>query len=119
MRISTQLDISDEDQARDHGIQPTCKAFLEEVVLLACGWRELEKSAKTLAIQLKSSRCAEEEERNAYAVLRNRIETSKHSKRKVLSSIVEDIRTVSRNTELLHFRRATKHTHTKIQYDRI
>ena len=83
---------------------------------------ELEKSivelnstrttAKTLAIQLKSSRCAEEEERNAYAVLRNRIKVSQDSKRKVLSSIGEDMR----DLYLLRFPLAM--THTEIQYDR-
>ena len=74
---------------------------------------ELEKSiaelnstrttAKTLAIQLKSSRCAEED---AYAVLRNRIKASQDSKRKVLSSIGEDLRALY----LLRFRRATTRT---------
>ena len=61
-------------------------------------------TAKTLAIQLKSSRCAEEEERNACAVLRNR-----NSKRKVLSSIGEDMRDLYLSLFLL----------TEIQYDRI
>ena len=59
---------------------------------------------------LKLSRYAEEEERNAYAILRNRIKASQDSKRKVLSSIGEDMRTVSRDTELLRFRRATTRT---------
>ena len=59
---------------------------------------------------LKLSRCAEEEERNAYAILRNRIKASQDSKRKVLSSIGEDMRTVSRDTEFLRFRRATART---------
>ena len=77
---------------------------------------ELEKSiaelnstrttAKTLVIQLKSSRCAEEEERNAYAVLRNRIKSSQDSKRKVPSSIGEDLRAL----HFLRFRRATTRT---------
>ena len=80
---------------------------------------ELEKSivelnssrttAKTLAIQLKSSRCAEEEERNAYAVLRSRIKASQDSKRKVLSSIGEDLRALY----LLRFRRATTRTEVR------
>ena len=45
--------------------------------------------------------------------LRNRIETSQHSKRKVLSSIGEDMR----DLYLLRFLLAM--THTEIQYDRI
>ena len=108
-------------------IQPTCKAFPFLGKGRAFGvWlerrAELEKSivelnstrttAKTWAIQLKLSRCAEEEERNAYTVFRNRIEASQDSQRKVLSSIGEDVRTVSRDTELLRFRRATTHTET-------
>ena len=77
---------------------------------------ELEKSivelnstrttAKTLAIQLKSSRYAEDEECNAQAILRNRIKASQDSKRKVLSSIGEDMR----DLYLLRFRRATTRT---------
>ena len=59
-----------------------------------------ELQPKTLAMQLKSSRCAEDEECSAYAVLRNRVKPAKHSKRKVLASIVEDMRTVLRDTEL-------------------
>ena len=84
---------------------------------------ELEKSivelnstrttAKTLAIQLKSSRYAEDEECNAQAILRNRIKASQDSKRKVLSSIGEDMR----DLYLLRFLLAM--THTEIQYDRI
>ena len=54
----------------------------------------------TLAIQLKSSRCAEDDERSAHAALRNRVKPVKHSKRKVLASIVEDMRTILRDTEL-------------------
>ena len=57
---------------------------------------------------LKLSRCAEEEERNAYAILRNRIKASQDSKRKVLSSIGENANL--RATELLRFRRATTRT---------
>ena len=113
--------------ARRSKIQPTCKAFPFLRRGRAFGvWlerrAELEKSivelnstrttAKTLAIQLKLSRCAEEEERNAYTVFRNRIEASQDSQKKVLSSIGEDVRTVSRDTELLRFRRATTHTET-------
>ena len=45
-------------------------------------------------------RCAEDEEVSAYAVLSNRVKPAKLSKRKVLASIGEDMRTVSRNTEL-------------------
>ena len=67
-------------------------------------------TAKTLAMQLKSSRCAEEEERSACAALRNRVEASQASKREVLASISEDMRAVSRDTELLRFRLATTHT---------
>ena len=59
-----------------------------------------ELQPKTLAIQLKLSRCAEYEECSAYAVLRNRVKLAKHSKRKVLASIVEDMRTILRDTEL-------------------
>ena len=53
---------------------------------------------QTLAIQLKSSRCAEDEEVSAHAVLRNRVKPAKHSKRKVFASIVEDMRTVLRQS---------------------
>ena len=72
-----------------------------------------ELQPKTLAIQLKSSRCAEDEEGSAYAVLRNRVKPAKHSKRKVLASIGEDMR----DLYLLRFLLAM--THTEIQYDRI
>ena len=41
---------------------------------------------------LKLSRCAEDEECNAYAILRNRVKASQDSKRKVPSSIGEDMR---------------------------
>ena len=58
---------------------------------------------------LKLSRCAEGEEYNAYAVLRNRVKPAKHSKRKVLTSIGEDMRAVSRDTEFLRFRLETTH----------
>ena len=81
---------------------------------------ELEKStaeldaarstANILAMQLKSSRCAEEDEHSAYADLRNRVETSQASKREMLTSIGEDTRAVSRNTELLRFLLAMTHT---------
>ena len=75
---------------------------MQGVLLLVCGWRDVQnwKKPTTLAIQLKLSRCAEDEECSAYAVLRNRVKPAKHSKRKVLASIGEDMRTVSRNTEL-------------------
>ena len=66
-------------------------------------------TAKTLAMQLKSSRCAEEEERNASAALRNRVKASHDPKREVLASICEDMRTVPRDTELLRFRLETIH----------
>ena len=55
---------------------------------------------------LKLSRCAEDEECNAYVILRNRIKVSQDSKRKVLSSIGEDLRALY----LLRFRRATTRT---------
>ena len=96
-----------EDQARDHfsktkqtGIVPS--ADMQGVLLLVCGWRDVQnwKKPTTLAIQLKLSRCAEDEEFSAYAVLRNRFKPAKLSKRKVLASIGEDMRTVSRNTDL-------------------
>ena len=58
------------------------------------------KKPKTLAMQLKSSRCAEDEEGSAYAILGNRVKPAKRSKRKVFASIVEDMRTVLRDTEL-------------------
>ena len=74
---------------------------------------ELEKSAaeldaarttvKILSMQLKSSRFAEEDEHSTYADLRNRVETSQASKREMVTSIGEDIRTISRNAELLRF----------------
>ena len=78
----------------------TCKAFP------SLGSAELEKStaeldaasttAKTLAMQLKLSRYAEEKVYSAYADLRSRAEASE-------VSIGEDMRAVSRNTELLGF----------------
>ena len=112
-----------EDQAPDHFSktnisslpQPTCRAFpplgrgsafgvwLERRAKLEEDIVELDATrttAKTLAMQLKSSRCAEDEECSAYTVLRNRVKPAKHSKRKVLASIVEDMRAVLRDTEL-------------------
>ena len=72
---------------------------------------ELEKStaeldaarttAKTLAMQLKLSRFAEDDECSAYADLRSRVKPAMTSKREVLASIGEDMRTFSRSTELL------------------
>ena len=68
-----------EEHARDHfsktkqtGIVPSTD--MQGVLLLACGWRDVQnwKKPKTLAIQLKSSWCAEDEECNA-CVLRNRV----------------------------------------------
>ena len=53
-------------------------------------------TAKTLAIQLKLSRYAEEKVYSAYADLRSRAEASQ-------VSIGEDMRAVSRNTELFEF----------------
>ena len=55
-------------------------------------------------MQLKSSRCAEEEESNAFVALRNRVEASQVTKREVLASIGEDVRAVSRDTELVESR---------------
>ena len=74
-------------------LRPTCQAY--------CFWR--------VPIQLKSSRCAEDKECSAYAVLRNRVEISQAPKRKVLTSIYEDMRAVSRDTELLRFRLTMTH----------
>ena len=53
-------------------------------------------TAKTLAMQLKLSRYAEEKVYSAYADLRSRAEASQVSSG-------EDMRAVSRNTELLSF----------------
>ena len=106
-----------EDQARDHfsktkqtGIVPSTD--MQGVMLLVCGWRDVQnwKKPKTLAVQLKLSRCAEDEECSAYAVLSNHVRPAKHSKRKVLASIVENMRTVPRDTELLRFRLEKIHT---------
>ena len=98
-------------------IRPTCKAFSSRGRGIAFGvWldrrAELEKStaeldaarttAKILAIQLKSSRNAEEDDHSAHADL--------SSRREVLTSICEDTRAVSRNTELLRFLLAMTHT---------
>ena len=66
-------------------------------------------TAKTLATQLKLSRCAEDEECSTHAVLRNRVEISQAPKRKVLTSIREDMRAVSRDTELFRFRLTMTH----------
>ena len=59
-------------------------------------------------MQLKLSRCAEDEE--CSAVLSNHVKPAKHSKMKVLASIGEDMRTVPRDTELLLFRMKIAHT---------
>ena len=75
-----------------------------------------ELQSKLLAMQLKSSRYAEKDEYTAYADLRNRVETSQASKKEVLTSIGEDIRADSRNTEFLRFLLAM--INTEIQYDR-
>ena len=102
--IAETIEILMEDQARDHFsktnssslIRPTCRTFpplgrgsafgvwLERRAELEEAAVELDAArttAKIFAIQLKSSRCAEEEERSACAVLRNRIEASQASKR--------------------------------------
>ena len=50
-------------------------------------------------MQLKWSRCAEDEECSAYAVLRNRVKPAKHSKRELRTSIGEDMQAVSRDAE--------------------
>ena len=117
-------------KTKQTGIRPTCKAFPSRGRGIAFGvWldrrAEREKSiaeldavritAKTLAMQLKSSRCAEEDEYSACADLRNRVETSQASKREVLTSIGEDMRAVSRNTELLRFLLAMTHTEVRNQ----
>ena len=114
-----------EDQARDHFsktnssslLQPTCRAsplWLERRSELEENIVELDAARTTnqkhWPCSLKRSRCAEDEEYNAYAVLRNRVKPAKHSKRKVLTSIGEDMRAVSRDTELLRFRLETTHT---------
>ena len=72
-------------------------------------WMPPELQSKLLAMQLKSSRYAEKGEYTTYADLRNRVETSQASEREVLTSIGEDIRAVSRNTELLRFLLAITH----------
>ena len=87
-------------KTKQTGIRLTYKAFP------SLGSAEREKStaeldaarttAKTLAMQLKSSRYAEEKVYSAYADLRSRAEASQ-------VSIGEDMRAVSRNTELLSF----------------
>ena len=59
-------------------------------------WMLPESTAKTLAMQLNLSRYAEEKVYSAYADLRSRAEASQ-------VSIGEDMRVVSRNTELLSF----------------
>ena len=102
-------------KTKQTGIRLTCKAFP------SLGSAELEKStaeldaarttAKTLAMQLKSSRYAKKkDEYSVYADLRNRVETSQAARKKVLTSIGEDMRALSRDTELLRFRQAMTHT---------
>ena len=60
-------------------------ANMQGVLLLACGWRDVQnwKKPKTLAMQLKSS-SAEDEEGSAYAILRNRVLPAKHYRGKCL-----------------------------------
>ena len=87
-------------KTKQTGIRLTYKAFP------SLGSAEREKStaeldaarttAKTLAMQLKFSRYAEEKVYSAYTDLRSRAEASQ-------VSIGEDMRAVSRNTELLSF----------------
>ena len=117
MRISTQLDISEiqttahsieilhenEDQGRDHFsktdssslLQPTCRAsplWLERRSELEGNIVELDAAritTKTLTMQLKLSRCAEDAECSARAVLRNRVKPARHSKRKCLPQSVK------------------------------
>ena len=67
-----------------------------------------------MASQLKLSRYAEEDKHCIHLMLLGQIVTSKME---VLSSIVEDMRTILRSTDLLRFLLAM--THTEIQYDRI
>ena len=69
----------------------------------------LELLSKTLAMHMKSSRYAEEDEHSAYADLRSRVETSPASKKEMLTSIGEDIRAVLRKTEFLRFLLAITH----------
>ena len=66
-------------------------------------WMPPELQPKILAMQLKSSRCVYDEEHSVYADLRSRVETSQTSKKEVLTSSGEDMRAVSRDTELLRF----------------
>ena len=87
-------------KTKQTGIRLTYKAFP------SLGSAEREKStaeldaarttAKILAMQLKLSRYAEEKVYSAYDDLRSRAEASQ-------VSIAEDMRAVSRNTELLSF----------------
>ena len=105
-----------EDQARDHFSntnsssvpQLTSKAFPpigRERMLMAYGCRGVQNWKRTLLVmQLKLSRCEEDEECSAYAALRNRAKASHDSKREVLASIGEDMRTVSRYIELMRLR---------------
>ena len=65
-------------------------------------------TSKTLAMQLKLSRYAEEKVYSAYADLRSRAEASQ-------VSIGEDMRAVSRNTDILRFLLAMTHTEVRNQ----
>ena len=104
-------------KTKQTGIRLTCKSFP------FLGSAEMEKStaeldaarttAKTLAMQLKSSRYAEEDEHSAYSDLRNRVETSQASRREVLTSIGEDIRADSRNTVFSRFLLPITHTEVR------
>ena len=108
-------------KTKQSGIRLTYQAFPSlgsaELENPLQNWMLPELQSKTLAMQMKSSGYAEEDEHSAYADLRSRVETSQASKKEMLTSIREDIRAVSRNTEFLRFLLAM--THTEIQYDRI
>ena len=54
---------------------------------------------------------------SSYATWRNRVKPAKTSMMEMLISIVEDMRTILRSTDLLRFLLAM--THTEIQYDKI
>ena len=124
LRISTQLDIS-EIQTTAESIETSMRMKIRHAIAsarrgklefsIAFGvW--LERRAELGKVNcrvefyknysLKLSRYAEDEECNAYAILRNRIKASQDSKRKVLSSIGENLRALC----LLRFRRATTRT---------
>ena len=76
-------------------LRPTCKVY--------CFWRVIGETCRTgrsqnigHAVELSRYQALY----SSYAALRNRVKPAKHSKRKVLASIFEDMRTVLRDTEL-------------------